>query len=214
MNQLKINEIEKWCRQKMEVADPGHDWFHIERVVKNAHAIHQQEGGDWNILHLAALLHDVVDEKFFQPKEVLPEVKLMLKNSGCSAHLINNIESIIINISFSKEMESTGFDSLEFRIVQDADRLDAIGAIGIARTFSYGGKKNRKMYDPAINPCTYKSADDYRRSMAPTINHFYEKLLLIKDRMKTKTGKAMAEERHRFMEEFLNQFYSEWEGNA
>ncbi len=213
MSETTFQVIEEWVKAKLAMCEPGHDWWHIERVRNNARQIHEAEGGHWEIIHLAILLHDVIDPKFFQEEEALLEVKQLLRDNKISDLNIQQVLAIIKNCSFSKEVEKNNLDSLEFRIVQDADRLDAIGAIGIARTFSYGGQKMRPMYDPAIKPVDYHSTDAYRNNVAPTINHFYEKLLLLKDLMKTDSGKRMARQRHRFMENYLEQFYNEWDGN-
>ena len=213
MTKKNVESIETWVKHKLELCEPGHDWWHIERVRSNARIIHEREGGNWEIIHLASLLHDVADAKFFDEDNAMIEIEQLLKNNEMSDLMIKSVLDIIKNMSFSKEVEGNGFDSLEYRIVQDADRLDAIGAIGIARAFSYGGLKKRPMYDPAIKPVEYKSTEAYRKSVAPTINHFYEKLLRLKDKMKTESGKLMAAERHRFMEVYLEQFYNEWEGN-
>ena len=213
MKNKYVESIEDWVKQKLAMCEPGHDWWHIERVRNNGRIIHGNEGGNWEIIELAILLHDVADAKFFDEDNAMIEIKQLLDKKEISDLVIQSVLGIIKNMSFSKELEGNGFDSLEYRIVQDADRLDAIGAIGIARAFSYGGLKNRTMYEPAIKPAEYKSTAAYRKNIAPTINHFYEKLLRLKDRMKTESGKRMAEERHRFMETYLEQFYNEWEGN-
>jgi len=213
MSELVVESIERWVKLKLEWCEPGHDWWHIERVRSNARIIHKREGGNWEIIQLAILLHDVADAKFFDEANAMIEIKQLLKKNEIPDLVITSVLGIIENMSFSKEVEGNGFDSLEYRIVQDADRLDAIGAIGIARAFSYGGLKKRTMYDPAIKPVEYETTTAYRKNAAPTINHFYEKLLRLKDKMKTQAGKNMAEERHRFMEDYLEQFYKEWEGN-
>ncbi|MBI9063082.1 MAG: HD domain-containing protein [Marinilabiliaceae bacterium] len=213
MTKKYVESIERWVKHKLELCEPGHDWWHMERVHGNARIIQEREGGNWEIIQLASLLHDVADAKFFDEDKAMIEIKQLLEDMEISDLIIKSVLGIVKNMSFSKEVEGNGFDSLEYRIVQDADRLDAIGAIGIARAFSYGGLKKRTMYDPAIKPVEYKSTEAYRKSESPTINHFYEKLLRLKDKMKTETGKLMAAERHRFMEVYLEQFYNEWEGN-
>jgi uncharacterized protein len=163
---------------------------------------------------LGALLHDIADSKFHDGDETVgpKKARLFLESKNVPENTIVPVINIIENISFKGGHETKKFSSLELDIVQDADRLDAIGAIGIARTFNYGGFKNRAIYNPKINPNLHMSKEEYKNSDAPTINHFYEKLLLLKDKMNTKTGKEIATQRHHFMESFLSQFYSEWDG--
>jgi uncharacterized protein len=203
-----------FVKQQLEGAEAGHDWFHIERVYRNALHIADQENCNREVVQLAALLHDIADSKFHGGDESIgPQTaRTFLESQNVEAATINHVVKIIENISFKGGNTTRTFSSLELDIVQDADRLDAIGAIGIARTFNYGGFKNRPLYDPAIAPNMHMTKDEYKASQAPTLNHFYEKLLLLKDRMNTSTGKKLAEDRHRFMEVFLAQFYAEWEG--
>jgi uncharacterized protein len=203
-----------FVKQKLENAEAGHDWFHIERVYKNALLIAQDEVCDIQIVKLGALLHDIADSKFNDGDEtVSPKVaRAFLESQKVSEEIIVHVVNIIENISFKGGNFEKKFNSIELEIVQDADRLDAIGAIGIARTFNYGGFKNRQLYNPEIAPKLNMSKEEYKISEAPTINHFYEKLLLLKDKMNTKTGKQLAQERHKFMELFLSQFYAEWDG--
>ncbi|GAA4068766.1 HD domain-containing protein [Flavobacterium cheonanense] len=203
-----------FVRQKLENAEAGHDWFHIERVYKNALLIAQDEVCDIQIVKLGALLHDIADSKFNDGDETIgPKVaRAFLESQKVSEEIIVHVVNIIENISFKGGNFEKKFNSIELEIVQDADRLDAIGAIGIARTFNYGGFKNRQLYNPEIAPKLNMSKEEYKKSEAPTINHFYEKLLLLKDKMNTKTGKQLAQERHKFMELFLSQFYAEWDG--
>lgn len=197
-------------------AEGGHDWFHIERVYKNARLIAKEEPVDNFTVALAALLHDIADSKFYNgdetigPKMAREFLSTLHVDDNCITHVCN----IITHVSFKGGNEAQTFRSPELDVVQDADRLDAIGAIGIARCFSYGGFKNRALYNPEIAPNLNMSKAEYKASTAPSINHFYEKLLLLKDRMHTSTGKRIAEERHIFMERYLQQFYSEWEGKA
>ena len=203
--------LEHWIKEKLSAADPGHDWWHAVRVRDNALKIAQTEGGNLTVIETAALVHDLVDDKFFDPeisqKEILAQLSILKMNKKDIEHVLN----IITSMSFSKEIEGTVFDSPEFRIVQDADRLDAIGAIGIARAFSYGGNKGREIYNPDI-PLTGKQLKQrYRNKTEPTINHFYDKLLKLKDMMKTLTGRRMAEKRHAFMTKYLDQFFEELE---
>lgn len=213
LNDKIINEIEDWAQQKLSECDAGHNWWHIKRVRNNARIIHEQEGGDWSVILLAVLLHDLADTKFFDEVEALMLIEKKLMEHEINQADIQHVLGIIQNMSFSKQWDGSTFTSLEMQIVQDADRLDAIGAIGIARAFSYGGHKNRDFYNPEIAPHSYTDADEYRQSESPTINHFYEKLLLLKDKMNTSAGKEMANERHQFMELYLKQFFSEWGTN-
>jgi uncharacterized protein len=202
-----------FVKQKLENAEAGHDWFHIERVYKNAMLIAQDEICDIQIVKLGALLHDIADSKFNDGDEIVgPKVaREFLESQSVAENIIQHVVNIIENISFKGGNFEKKFNSIELEIVQDADRLDAIGAIGIARTFNYGGFKNRQLYNPEIAPKLNMSKEEYKKSEAPTINHFYEKLLLLKDKMNTKTGKNLAQERHKFMELFLSQFYAEWD---
>ena len=213
-NQNLINDTIAFVKKELENAEGGHDWFHIERVYKNAVLIANGENCDILIVHLGALLHDIADSKFHNGDETVgpKKARLFLESKTVSENTITHVVNIIENISFKGGHETKKFSSLELDIVQDADRLDAIGAIGIARTFNYGGFKNRSIYNPEIKPNLNMSKEEYKNSDAPTINHFYEKLLLLKDKMNTKTGKKIAAQRHDFMELFLTQFYEEWNG--
>jgi len=203
-----------FVKQKLENAEAGHDWFHIERVYKNALLIAQDEVCDIQIVKLGALLHDIADSKFNNGDETVgPKVaREFLESQNASDETITHVVNIIENISFKGGNFERKFNSKELEIVQDADRLDALGAIGIARTFNYGGFKNRQLYNPNIAPKINMSKEEYKDSTAPTLNHFYEKLLFLKDKMNTQAGKRIAKERHKFMELFLSQFYAEWEG--
>ena len=203
-----------FVKQKLENAEAGHDWFRIERVYKNALLIAQHEDCDIEIVKLGALLHDIADSKFNDGDETVgPRIaREFLVGQNVEKEKIEHVVNIIENISFKGGNFEKKFTSVELEIVQDADRLDAIGAIGIARTFNYGGFKNRQLYNPNISPKMNMTKEEYKNSDAPTLNHFYEKLLLLKDKMNTKTGKELAVNRHRFMENFLAQFYAEWEG--
>lgn len=195
-------------------AETGHDWFHIERVYKTAQTINAVEKGDPLIVELAALLHDIADSKFNNGDEEIGPQKAgdFLKEIGVADETILHVQEVIRNLSYKASLGTITFKSKELDVVQDADRLDAIGAIGIARAFTYGGYKNRVLYDPAIPTNLNMSKEEYKNTTAPTINHFYEKLLLLKDLMKTETGKLMAQQRHEFMITYLDQFYAEWEG--
>ncbi len=210
-----ISETIIFVREKLSDAEAGHDWFHIERVFKNAVKISENENCNELVVKLGALLHDIADSKFYNGDEsVGPKTaRNFLESIKCDEATINHVVQIIENISFKGGNFKSQFTSKELQIIQDADRLDAIGAIGIARTFNYGGFKNRQIYNPEIAPKLNMTKEEYKNSEAPTLNHFYEKLLLLKDKMNTDTGMKMAEQRHRFMEQFLSQFYSEWEGS-
>lgn len=191
----------------------GHDWWHIYRVWKTSIKIAEKENANTFIVQLAALLHDIADWKFYNGDQNIGPQKAaeILKEHNINVKLIKQIQEIIKNLSFKGAKTSIiEMKSIEGKVVQDADRLDAIGAIGIARTFAYGGYKNRIIYNPKIKPILHKNADSYIKNNSPTINHFYEKLLLLKNLMNTKTGKEIAEKRHDFMNNYLNQFYKEW----
>jgi uncharacterized protein len=211
-----INNTIQYVKQELANAEGGHDWFHIERVFRNAILIGKDENVDVFIVSLAALLHDIADPKFFNGDETIGPKKasdfLHSENvdNGTIAHVVN----IITHMSYKNEFsgKKSPINSKEFQVVQDADRLDAIGAIGIARCFNYGGFKNRAIYNPEIKPNLTMTKEEYKKSDAPTINHFYEKLLLLKDKMNTETGKQIASDRHEYMQQFLQQFYNEWNG--
>jgi uncharacterized protein len=209
-----INKTIAFVKEQLADAEGGHDWFHIERVYKNALLISKNENVDGFVVVLGALLHDIADSKFHNGDETVGPQKAreFLFKHNVDSKVIEHVVNIIENISFKGGNEAQKFRSLELDVVQDADRLDAIGAIGIARAFNYGGFKNRAVYNPDIKPNLNMSKAEYKTSNAPTINHFYEKLLLLKDKMKTKTGKEIALDRHSYMEQFLKQFYSEWSG--
>lgn len=210
-----IEKTIQFVKKTLENAEAGHDWFHIERVFKTAININQIEKGNELVVAFAALLHDIADPKFNNGDEELgPNVaEAFLRSIAVESEIIKHVKLIIRHMSFKNSFDQDAFTSKEMQVVQDADRLDAIGAIGIARAFTYGGFKNRVLYDPAILPEQHISKESYKNTTAPTINHFYEKLLLLKDLMNTQTGKAIAETRHNFMLSYLDQFYSEWEGN-
>ena len=209
-----INNTILFVKQQLENAEGGHDWFHIERVYKNALLIAREEECDILIVKLGALLHDIADSKFHNGDESIgPKIaRKFLESQGLKEESIQHIIAIIENISFKGGNFEKKFNSKELEIVQDADRLDALGAIGIARTFNYGGFKNRALYNPRIQPNLNMNKEEYKNSESPTLNHFYEKLLLLKDKMNTPTGKKLAEGRHKYMELFLSQFYAEWDG--
>jgi uncharacterized protein len=209
-----LENAENFVKQQLETAEGGHDWFHIERVYKNAILIAKEESCNIEVVQLAALLHDIADSKFHNGDETIgPKIaRDFLTKENVAEETIHHVVNIIENISFKGGNFKKDFHSKELEIVQDADRLDAIGAIGIARTFNYGGFKNRAIYHPEILPNLSMSKEEYKKSTAPTINHFYEKLLLLKDKMNTQTGKKLAQKRHDFMELYLEQFYGEWNG--
>jgi uncharacterized protein len=191
----------------------GHDWWHIYRVWKNALTICERENADSFIIQLAALLHDLDDWKFNDHGDETPiRAKAWLESCSVRSDVIQAVCEIITHISYKGAGVENKMKSLEGLIVQDADRLDAIGAIGIGRAFAYGGYKNRPMYDPDSPPHMHASFEEYKNSKSATINHFYEKLLLLKDRLNTPTAKRIAEERHNVMVDFLRQFMREWEG--
>jgi uncharacterized protein len=193
----------------------GHDWFHIERVRRTALVIGREEGADVFIVELAALLHDVADWKFAAgDHEAGPrEARSWLNSLESDQGVIDHVCEIIRGLSFKGAGVATPMQSLEGRVVQDADRLDALGAIGVARAFAYGGHKGRALYNPEVPPTPHESFEAYKKNSGPTINHFYEKLLLLRERMNTPTGRRLAAERHAFMERYLEQFFAEWEGS-
>jgi uncharacterized protein len=208
-----INKTIAFVKEKLSGAEGGHDWFHIERVYKNALLIAKDTVCNLEVVQLGALLHDIADSKFHNGDETIGPrtARLFLEGENVTEEVIQQVIAIIENISYKGGNFEKKFSSIELDIVQDADRLDAIGAIGIARAFNYGGFKDRALYDPEITPNTAMTKEEYKKNNAPTINHFYEKLLLLKDKMNTQKGKQIAAERHHFMELFLMQFYLEWE---
>ncbi|WP_158797365.1 HD domain-containing protein [Pedobacter sp. L105] len=211
-----IKRTISFVKEMLAGAEAGHDWFHIERVYRNALYINAEEQGHLLTVSLAALLHDIADSKFNNgDEEVGPQIaKEFMQRLEIPEEVILHVCGIIKNMSYKASLGAVTFSSKELDIVQDADRLDAIGAIGIARAFTYGGYKNRLMYDPAIAPDLSMDKEVYKNSTAPTINHFYEKLLRLKNLMKTDVGLKMAAARHEFMLVYLDQFYSEWEGKS
>ena len=216
MNKKKVvqNTIH-FVKKTLDGSEGGHDWFHINRVYKNALLIAKNEKVDIFVVQLGALLHDIADAKFYDGDESIGPKKArdFLKSQQVEETVISHIENIILYISYKSSFDQNScFSSPELNVIQDADRLDAIGAIGIARCFNYGGFKNRTLYDPEIEPNLKMTKEEYKKSNAPTINHFYEKLLLLKDKMNTKTGLIIAQRRHSFMDEFLQQFFDEWDG--
>ncbi|SEH87071.1 uncharacterized protein SAMN02927937_01865 [Paenimyroides aquimaris] len=209
-----IDQTITFVKKELEGAEAGHDWFHIERVYKNALNLLKTEEGNEQIVLLGALLHDIADSKFHNGDETIGPKRAyeLMTSIGIDEEVKKHVVLIIENISFKGGNFNRTFHSKELEIVQDADRLDAIGAIGIARTFNYGGFKNNPLHNPEIPPKLKMTKEEYKNHKGTTINHFYEKLLLLKDLMNTQTGKQLAENRHQYMEGFLNQFFNEWEG--
>jgi len=209
-----IQNTVSYVQQTLQNAEGGHDWWHILRVWNNAKLIARSEPADLFVVELAALLHDIADSKFHDGNEDIgPQTAVaFLQSQSVNADVIHHVENIIRYMSFKVSFDGTSFRSPELAVVQDADRLDAIGAIGIARAFTYGGFKGRELYNPQIEPNLNMSKAEYKASTAPTINHFYEKLLLLKDKMNTPTAKLLAEARHQYMQTYLDQFYAEWNG--
>jgi len=209
-----IQKTIDYVKASLANAEGGHDWWHIYRVWQLSKHIVGSEKADLFVVELGALLHDIADSKFHDGDEQIGprKARKFLITLEVEVDVIIHVENILNNISFKGGNGAQQFKSLELDIVQDADRLDAMGAIGIARTFNYGGFKNREIYNPGIKPNLTMTKEEYKQSTAPTLNHFYEKLLLLKNLMKTKTGKLMAEKRHSFMVEYLAEFFKEWDG--
>jgi uncharacterized protein len=212
-----IEETIAFVKKTLEGAEGGHDWFHIQRVFKNTLRIAKDEDVDILVVSLGALLHDIADSKFHGGDESLGPEKAahFLHSLEVDPQVVSQVVYIVENISYKTSLDPSAKPALskELAVVQDADRLDAIGAVGIARAFNYGGYKNRELHNPGIAPRPNMTKSEYKNSQAPTINHFYEKLLLLKDTMNTESGKKLAEGRHQFMLEYLKQFYEEWNGN-
>lgn len=220
-NTQLIERTTNFVKEVLKGAEGGHDWFHTHRVLLNAQGIAKGEQVDELVVALGALLHDIADSKFNNGDETIgPKLaKEFLSSLQVDINVIDHVVKIIENCSFKSSLDNKNnpgrqFNSIELQVVQDADRLDAIGAVGIARAFNYGGFRNRQLYNPEIAPDLKMSKSAYKKSSSPTINHFYEKLLLLKNTMNTKTGKKLAEERHQFMLDYLEQFYKEWNGNC
>jgi uncharacterized protein len=218
MNDAEI--IEKTItivRRELSSAEGGHDWFHVQRVFRNTLLIAREEDVDLLTVSLAALLHDIADAKFHGGDEEIGPKKAaaIMRRLKIPAKVRDHVLGIIRNVSYKNRLdgEQEKFNSPELQVVQDADRLDAMGAIGIARAFNYGGYAGRKLYDPEIPPNPDMDKAAYKKNTGPTINHFYEKLLLLKDLMNTEAGRKLAEHRHQFMLDYLEEFYGEWNGN-
>lgn len=209
-----IPRTEEMIRQRLQGDSSGHDWWHIDRVRRNAVFLATAEGADVELTELAALLHDIADWKFHGGDETAgpKAARAWLTDLQMDPRLIDKVCEIIQGVTFKGAGVVTNMATLEGCCVQDADRLDAIGAMGIARAFAFGGHFGRLMYDPDHPPELHDSFTAYKTKSGPTINHFYEKLLLLKDRMQTATGRRLAEQRHRFLEDFLAQFFAEWRG--
>lgn len=212
--QIILRKTIDFVKTTLSGAEGGHDWWHIHRVWKTARHLAQNENVDLFTVELGALLHDIADSKFHNGNEDIGPGKAreFMLSVGVGNEIIDHVVNIIENISFKGGHQRQEFKSPELDVVQDADRLDALGAVGIARAFNYGGFKGRAIYDPEIKYNLHLTKEEYKNSKAPTLNHFYEKLLLLKDRMNTNAGRKMAEERHAFMLLFLDQFYREWNG--
>lgn len=209
-----IQKTADYVRSKFEGEGTGHDWWHIYRVWQNAKHIGSKEGGDMFVIELGALLHDIADWKFHNGSDEAgpAATKEWLEKLEVEPEVVTAVCHIVEKISYKGAGVKNEMNSLEGMIVQDADRLDALGAIGIGRTFAYGGSKNRPMHNPEEPVHMHETAEDYKKNESATINHFYEKLLLLKDLMNTKTGKEMAQGRHKYIEGFLKKFLAEWEG--
>lgn len=221
VNQSKDNKnvialTEQFVKDTLSGAESGHDWWHILRVWNNSKTLMETEDADELVVELAVLLHDIADSKFNDGNEELGPRKAgeFLRSIEVREDIVQHVQQIIRNMSYRSGLGTINFHSKELEIVQDADRLDAIGAIGIARTFAYGGFKNREIFNPDIPPALNMSKEEYKSAESPSLNHFYEKLLLLKDKMNTSTGKKIAAMRHEFMEVYLEQFMREWNGNC
>jgi len=210
-----IEKTEKFVKTKLYGEGSGHDWWHTWRVWQMAKRIGKKEKADLFIIELASLLHDIADWKFQDRHNDLINImiaKKWLEGLKLDPKIISNVCQIIKTMTFKGALVKDRTKSIEAKVVQDADRLDAMGAMGIARTFAYGGFKGRQMYDPDIKPKMHKSFKEYKDNKSPSINHFYEKLLFLKSRINTKTGKQLAEHRHNFMKKYLKEFFQEWKG--
>lgn len=215
-DQKLVDQTIIFLKAKMDSESTGHDWYHVERVWKLSKqiAVHEAKQHDELVLELGALLHDIADWKFYDGDldEGPKQAEEWLKKINADEATIRKVKNIIKKTSFKGAGVKTNLNTVEEKIVHDADKLDAIGAIGIARTFAYGGHRGRPIYDPRLSPKEHKTFAQYKANSKHTVNHFYEKLLLLKDRMETKSGKKLAESRHNFMELYLKEFYDEWEG--
>ena len=206
-----ISQTITFVKQQLKGDATGHDWWHVHRVWHMALILAEQEGADLFVVQLAALLHDIADWKFHAGDDKKGGViaRQWLESLGLEEKVIGHVCQIVSDISFKGASVATHMKTIEGKVVQDADRLDAIGAIGIARAFAYGGYKKREMYNPEIEPLLHQSFEQYKNSEGTTVNHFHEKLLLLKNRMNTQSALQIAEERHQFMEVFLDEFLKE-----
>ena len=211
-----VGRVASVIKSRFEEESSGHDWHHIRRVWQLARQIAQREGASQEVVELGALVHDIADWKFHDGDDTVGprEAERLLVSEGASQSVVERVVGIVSTISYKGAGVKTAMSCLEGKCVQDADRLDAIGAIGIARCFAYGGHANRLMYDPDQPPVMHATAEAYKAAKGTSLNHFYEKLFLLKDRMNTETGKALAEQRHRYMEEFVARFLMEWEATC
>lgn len=209
-----IKKTKNFVKEKLSGEGSGHDWWHIYRVYQTAIKICEEEKGNLFIVKLAALLHDIADWKFNDGDDKAggKEARKWLKQLKVEEEKINQVCQIIDNLSFKGAGEKNKIKTLEGKIVQDADRIDALGAIGIARTFAYGGFKKREIYNPHISPTLHQNFEEYKKSEGTSFNHFYEKILLLKDQINTKSALKIAEKRHQFLENYVEQFLLEWKG--
>lgn len=215
MTQSVIEKARNFAKGHFGDDSSGHDWWHVHRVWNTSIALADSEGADRTIVEIAALLHDVADWKLSEGGEEagMKKIRNLLKNEMESL-AVDHVCNIVENISYKGAGVSTPMTTLEGKVVQDADRLDAIGAVGIARAFAYGGNRNRLIHDPEQPPVMHENFEAYKKNKGASINHFYEKLLLLKDRMNTDSGRKMADDRHKFMETYLDQFFKEWNGGS
>ncbi|WP_027632123.1 HD domain-containing protein [Clostridium hydrogeniformans] len=207
---IVINKTKEFVKRRLEKDFSGHDWFHIERVYNTSKYLGEIEGADIFVVSLGALLHDINDWKVKKEGESDVDIRLLLQEYGVDNEIIDRVLNIINTMSYRGGVTNSSQTTIEGMVIQDADRLDAIGAIGIARTFAYGGSRGREIYNPNISAENFKSVEEYKKNNGTTINHFYEKLLKLKDLMNTDTAKAVAAKKHKIMEEFLEDFYKEW----
>lgn len=211
---MLVEKTEQFVKDRLSGEGTGHDWWHVVRVVNVAKTLHEIEGGDWLTIKLTLLLHDVGDRKVInQDNDDYTIAEMFLVDMNVSAQRTQDIMSIIRTMSFSKSFDNLEKnDSIEFKIVQDADRLDAIGAIGVGRAFAFGGSRSRLLYDPEYKAQSFESSDEYKKTEGSTIHHFYEKLFLLKENLNTETARKIAEQRDKFMHLFVDQFLDEWNG--
>ena len=212
---MLVDKVFKLVKDKFSTLEGSHDWFHIQRVYHMSEYLQCHEGGDAELIKLSALLHDISDHKYnggdFEAGA--HKARQIIIENGGAVQTAEKVASIVSNVSFKGALVDEKTSELELKIVRDADRLDAIGAIGIARAFAYGGSKYQPLYNPTLPPTLHSNKEEYLSSKTHTINHFHEKLLLLKDRIHTKSAKKIAEKRHQFMLEFLKRFHEEWEIN-